>query len=66
MTNADIVLAALKTLGADLHTSREVMRQVQRDGYEMTTARARGICRVLVRQGRAEMYHDGRYFFQAK
>lgn len=72
MTNGEIVLAALKRLGSAqhnpsrLHTSREVMWEVRRAGFQMTTARAREICKVLVRQDKAKMYYDGRYFFRAK
>lgn len=67
MTNADIVLQALKTLGPGWHTSRDVMWQVRRDGFQMTTARARGICRVLYRQQKVHMLvHAGRYSFEAK
>lgn len=66
MTNADIVLAALKRLGADLHTSREVMQEVRRAGYEMSTEKARMVCKALVCQGSVEMYHDARYFFRVK
>jgi hypothetical protein len=67
MTNAEIVLQALKTLGPGWHASREVMWQVRRDGYQMTTARARGVCRVLHRQGQAHMLiYGGRYSFEAR
>lgn len=67
MTNAEIVLQALKELGTGWHTSREVMWQVRRNGYQMTTTRARGICRVLYRQGQAHMLvYGGRYSFEAK
>ena len=67
MTNADIVLEALKTLGPGWHTSRDVMWQVRRDGFQMTTARARGICRVLYRANKAHMLvFGGRYSFEAK
>ena len=65
MTNADAVFAALERLGTGWHTSREVMDEVRRAGFQMTTARAREICKVLARQGSVEMYHDARYFFQA-
>lgn len=67
MTNADVVLAALKSLGAGWHTSREVMWEVRRAGYQMTTARARGICRALYRQEKVHMLvYGGRYSFEAK
>lgn len=65
MTNAEIVAQALMKLGTGWHTSREIMWQVRRDGYQMTTARARGIARVLHRQGKAHMLVDGkRYSFE--
>lgn len=67
MTNAEMILQALKALGPGWHTSREVMWQARRDGFQMTTARARGICRTLYRQGRAHMLvYGGRYSFEAK
>jgi len=67
MTNAEIVLQALKELGSGWHTSREVMWQVRRNGYQMTTTRARGICRVLCRQDKAHMLvYGGRYSFESR
>lgn len=67
MTNADVVLKALKDLGPGWHTSREVMWQVRRNGHQMTTTRARGICQVLYRQEKAHMLvYGGRYSFEAK
>lgn len=67
LTNADIVAAALDRLGPGWHTSREIMKEVRRDGYQMTTARARGIARVLYRQNKAHMLvYGGRYSFEIK
>lgn len=67
MTNADIVFKALLELGSGWHTTRDVMWQVRRDGYQMTTARARGICHVLCRREKASILMDGkRYKFQAR
>lgn len=67
MTNAEIVLQALKALGPGWHTSREIMWQVRRDGWQMTTARARGIARHLCRANKADMLiYGGRYSFEAK
>lgn len=66
MTNAEIVLQALKTLGPGWHTSRDLMWQVRRDGYQMTTARARGIARHLSRSDKVHMLvYGGRYSFEA-
>jgi hypothetical protein len=66
-TGADIILQALRALGPGWHTSREVMWQVRRDGYQMTTARARGIARHLYRAGEVHMLaYGGRYSFKAK
>lgn len=65
MTNADIILQALEKLGSGWHTSRDVMWEARRAGYQMTTARARGVCRVLYRQGKAHMLvYGGRYSFE--
>lgn len=67
MTNAEIALQALRNLGSGWHTSREVCQQVRRDGYQMTTARARGICQHLTRAGKAHrLVYGGRYSFEAK
>jgi hypothetical protein len=67
MTNAEIILQALRTLGPGWHTSRDVMWQARRDGYQMTSARARGVCRHLYRAGKAHMLaYGGRYSFEAK
>jgi len=67
MTNADIVLAALKavekTSNKTLFHAADVMWQVRRDGYQMTTDRARGILRVLSRNGQVETVRDGRFYF---
>jgi len=66
MTNAEAVLRALRSLGPGWHSSREVMWQVRRDGIQMTTARARNICRVLHRQQKVHMLVYGRrYSFEA-
>lgn len=67
MTNAEIIAQALKDLGPGWHTSRDVMWQARRNGWQMTTARARGICRVLYRQDKVHMLvYGGRYSFEAK
>lgn len=67
MTNAEIIAQALKDLGPGWHTSREVMWQARRNGWQMATAKARGVAKVLVRQGKAQMLMDGkRYLFQTK
>jgi predicted trehalose synthase len=67
MTNAEIILQALRNLGSGWHPSRDVMQQARRDGYQMTTPLARGICRHLYRAGKVHMLvYGGRYSFEAK
>lgn len=67
MTNAEIVAAALERLGTGWHTSREVMWEVRRGGFQMTTEKARSVCKVLHRQDRAHMLvYGNRYSFEVK
>jgi len=64
-TNAETILQALKDLGPGWHTSREVMWQARRNGWQMTTVKARNVCRVLCRRGEARMLLKGnRYSFE--
>jgi hypothetical protein len=65
MNNEAIILKALTDLGSGWHTSREVMLQARRNGWQMTTARARGICRHLHRKQKvAILIYGGRYSFE--
>jgi hypothetical protein len=67
MTNAEIILQALRNLGTGWHSSRDVAWQARRDGYQMTAAKARGVCQHLTRAGKADrLVYGGRYFFEAK
>lgn len=67
MTNAEIVAEALKDLGPGWHTSRAVMWQVRRNGWQITTAKTRNVCRFLHRQGGVGMLVNGcRYLFQTR
>jgi hypothetical protein len=60
VTNADIIQKALTDLGSGWHTSRQVMWQARRNGWQMTTDKARGVSKVLARQGKARMLMDGK------
>lgn len=67
MTNAEIIEKALISLGLGWHTSRDVAEQARRGGWLMTTARARNVCRHLVRKNKAYMLvYGGRYSFEFK
>lgn len=66
MTNAEIVLKALTDLGRPkIHSANEVMWQARRNGWQMSTDKARSVLKVLARRGNAELIQDGsRYFFR--
>ena len=67
MTNAEIIAQALKDLGPGWHTSRDIMWQARRNGWQMTTAKARGVAKVLYRQGKAHMLvYGNRYSFEIR
>ncbi len=67
MTNAEIIAKAISDLGQGWHSSRAVMWQVRRDGWQMTTAKARNVARILARDGIVSQAKTGnRYQFSAK
>lgn len=67
MTNAEVIEQALKTLGAGWHTTREIMWQARRGGWQMSTGKTRNVCRALYRANKVDMLvYGGRYSFEIK
>lgn len=69
MTYAEITLAALKTLAADstkkLFHASDVMWQIRRDGWQISTDKARRILKHLASTGQIQKVMDGRrYYFR--
>ena len=68
MSNADIVQKALTDLGNSkkVFSATDVMWQVRRNGWQMSSDKARNVLKHLARNGSAELIKDGsRYFFRA-
>lgn len=67
MTNSEIILRALTDLERrrKIHSASEVTWQARRNGWQMSTDKARNVLKSLARQGKVELIKDGsRYFFR--
>ena len=71
MTNAEIVAQAVRNLESDMRalgvarscfSTREIMREVGRNGYYLSTAKTRNVCRHLAKIGELDTIKDGPYY----
>lgn len=69
MTNAETTLKALQDLEAatirKLVSAHDVMWQIRRNGWQITTDKTRNVLKHLARTGQIECIRDGRrYYFR--